>query len=243
MGMKPKVVVDGLPQLQRAFADDFQTKAADALASHNRFVVGLPGGSVASAFFPVLATVATDWTRVDIFWIDERAVPPDHPDSNYGAAAKLLLTPAGVPASRVHRMPGEMPDLEQAAAYAAAELASLAGDPPLLDLVLAGVGDDGHVASIFGGHARRTGTHTVIAVHNSPKPPLRRLTLTLDVLARAGAVFIAAFGESKSLVMRDALENDRATTPVAELLRRAGSSVVLLDPEAGRLLRDADSLS
>ena len=241
--MKPKVVVDGLPHLQRAFANDFQTRALDALAWRDRFIVGLPGGSVATAFFPLLATLAVDWTRVEIFWIDERAVPPDHPDSNYGAAAKLLLAPAGVPAARVHRMHGELPDLEQAAAQAAAELESLAGDPPILDLVLAGVGEDGHVASIFGDGARQTGTHTVMAVYNSPKPPLRRLTLTLDVLARAGAVFIAAFGESKAVVMREALEEDRATTPVAELLRRAVSSVVLLDREAGRLLRDEDSLS
>lgn len=241
--MKPRVVVDGLPQLQRTFAKDFQTAADGALTQRNRFIVGLPGGSAASAFLPVLATLAVDWTRIEIFWIDERAVPPDHPDSNYGAAAKLLLFPAGVPAARIHRMPGERPDIEQAAAHAAAELELVAGDPPVLDLVLVGVGEDGHVASIFGDGAGRTGSHTVIAVHDSPKPPLRRLTLTLDVLARARAVFIAAFGESKAAVMREALADNRATTPVAELLCRAVSSVVLLDREAGRLVRDEDSLS
>jgi 6-phosphogluconolactonase len=238
-----RVVVDDLIHLQRAFATEFQTRAADALARRNRFIVGLPGGSVAAAFFPVLATRTVDWTRVEIFWIDERAVPPDHPDSNYGTAAKLLLTPSGVPAARVHRMPGELPDLERAAADAAAELESIAGDPPVLDLVLAGVGEDGHVASIFGEGASRTSTPTVMAVYNSPKPPLRRLTLTLDVLARAEALIIAAFGESKAVVMREALEGRRSTTPVAELLRRAVSCVVLLDREAGRLLRDEDSLS
>ena len=109
----------------------------------------LPGGSVASAFFPTLAALAVDWTRIEMFWIDERAVPPDHPDSNYGLASRLLLVPARVPPARIHRMHGELPDLEQAARRAADELKSIAGDPPHLDLALVGVGEDGHVASIF----------------------------------------------------------------------------------------------
>ena len=77
--------------------------------------MALPGGSVASAFFPKLAALAVDWTRIEIFWIDERAVPPDHPDSNFALASKLLLVPARVPGARIHRMYGELPDLEQAA--------------------------------------------------------------------------------------------------------------------------------
>ncbi len=99
----------------------------------------------------MLATLAVDWTHIEIFWIDERAVPPDHPDSNYALASRLLLVPARVPAARIHRMHGELPDLDQAARRAADELKSIAGDPPHLDLALVGVGEDGHVASIFPG--------------------------------------------------------------------------------------------
>ena len=83
----------------------------------------------------------------------------------------------------------------------------------------------------------------IVAVHNSPKPPPRRLTFTLDVLSTAGLVLVAAFGASKAAVMRDALERGQATTPIAELLCRATAAVVLLDREAGALLEGRYSLS
>ena len=244
--MRPRVVIDDLAQLPHTFASEFQNSVMEVLARRGRFSVGLPGGSVASAFLPVLVPLAVDWTRIDVFWIDERALPPDHPDSNYGIASRLLLVPARVPASRIHRMRGELPELDEAARRAADELKSIAGDPPALDVVLAGVGEDGHVASIFPGRSAsgaKLEAQPIVAVYDSPKPPLRRLTLTLDVLSGARLVVVAAFGTSKAVVMRDALEGDRAATPIAELLRRAASSVVLLDREAGRLLRNEYSLS
>jgi len=213
------------------FAADFIVQAAEIIARRGRFVVALPGGSVATTFLPVLAGLAVDWAHIDLFWIDERAVPPDHPDSNYGMASRLLLTPARVPPPRIHRMQGELPELDQAARRASDELRSVAGDPPRLDLALVGVGEDGHVASIFPG-LRRAPVDPVIAVHDAPKPPARRLTMTLPVLADAGIVVVAAFGAAKAEAMRDAIgASDR--TPVARLLRDASSSLVLLDREAG----------
>jgi len=249
--MTPRVVVADISELQRTFAREFETRAVEVIARREKFIVGLPGGSVATTFFPILAGLAVDWTRIEIFWIDERAVPPDHPESNYGVASRLLLVPARVPAARIHRMHGELPELEQAARRAADELRSIAGDPPRLDLALVGVGDDGHVASIFAGGTglppsrEASADHRslgeggqpcptpVIAVYDSPKPPSRRLTLTLSVLAHADRVVVAAFGVSKAAVMRDALADRNSTTPVAGLLRAAPSSLVLLDREAG----------
>ena len=238
MGVTTRTVVDDVSHLQRTFAREFDTQAAEAIARRGRFIVGLPGGSVAAAFFPVLAALAVDWTRIEIFWSDERAVPPDHPDSNYGVASRLLLVPARVPAERIHRMHGELPELEQAARRAADELRSIAGDPPRLDLALVGAGEDGHVASIFPGlsgeaPSEMADPHPVIAVYNAPKPPSRRLTLTLSVLSRARLVVVGAFGASKATVMREALGDPSASTPVAALLSAAPSSLVLLDREAG----------
>ena len=242
--MSPRVFIDDPPRLLQTFAKEFETQAAEVIARREKFIVALPGGSVASAFFPTLAAAAVDWTRVEIFWVDERAVPPDHPDSNYALAARLLLAPAGVPARRIHRMHGELPDLDQAARRATDELKSIAGDPPHLDLAIVGVGDDGHVASIFprrpqsgagvsiAAH-RATGEQPVIAVHDAPKPPARRLTLTLSVLANASGVIAAAFGASKAEAIRGALQGKAPSTPIAELLARAPSSLVLLDREAG----------
>ena len=219
-------------------AKEFQTQAAEVMGRREKFIVALPGGSVATAFFPTLAALPIDWARIEIFWIDERAVPPDHPDSNFALASKLLLVPARVPAARVHRMYGELPDLEQAARRATDDLKLIAGDPPFIDFVVAGVGEDGHVASIFPGAASggidggSAALRPCRAVYDAPKPPPRRLTLTLPVLARAGFVVVAALGASKAAVMRGALHGSGVNTPVAELLRSA-SSLVLLDRDAG----------
>ena len=96
-------VTDDVAVLQRAFAEEFTAQAAEVIARRGRFIVALPGGSVATTFLPVLAGLTVDWPHIDLFWIDERAVPPDHPDSNYGIASRVLLTPARVPASRIRR--------------------------------------------------------------------------------------------------------------------------------------------
>jgi 6-phosphogluconolactonase len=253
--MTPRVVIGDLPELRKTLANEFQTHAVEVIARREKFIVALPGGSVAAAFFPALAALAIDWTRIDIFWIDERAVPPDHPDSNFALASRLLLVPARVPAARVHRMYGELPDLAQAARRATDDLKLIAGDPPHIDFVLAGVGEDGHVASIFpnrpgdqadsstglSAEARSAKVEArsakvdgpVIPVYDAPKPPPRRLTLTLPVLARAGLVVVAALGASKAAAMRAALHDTGAKTPAAELLRSASSSLVLLDRDAG----------
>ena len=234
--MNPRVFVDDLSQLRLTLAREFETQVMDVIARREKCIIALPGGSVASAFFPTLATLAVDWTRIEVFWIDERAVPPDHPDSNAGLASRLLLNPARVPAARIHRMHGELPDLDQAARRAIDDLKSIAGDPPHLDLAIVGVGDDGHVASIFGSGDAASGGGSeppVIAVYDSPKPPARRLTLTLPVLAGAGLVIAAAFGASKAEVVKGALEQSDSVTPVARLLRSARASLVLLDRAAG----------
>lgn len=246
--MNRRVVIGELDELRVVCSTEFQMQAADTIARRGRCILALTGGSVAPAFFPALATLPVDWWRTEIFWIDERAVPPDHPESNYALASKLLLTPARVPAARIHRMLGELPDLDQAARRASDELRSVAGDPPRLDIALLGVGADGHVASIFPGRSgarvdssavarsAKADPHgkvePVIAVYDSPKPPARRLTLAFPVLAGAGIVIVIALGATKAAVMRAALD-DSGDTPVAELLRHTASSLVLLDRAAG----------
>ena len=254
MGLRRRTVVGDLALLRRTLAATFETYAAEVIARREKCIVALPGGSVATAFFPTLAASAVDWARVEMFWIDERAVPPDHPDSNYAVASRLLLMPARVPLARIHRMPGELTELEQAARRAADELKSIAGDPPHLDLALVGVGDDGHVASIFASGMGVRGNSSaetrgvaapppVVPVYDSPKPPPRRLTMALSVLADAGLLVVAAVGASKAEAIKAALEGAGSTTPLARLLRSSADSLVLLDSEAGALIRPGDWLS
>ena len=224
-----EIVVDDIAALRQIVSSEILARSDEAIGRRGRFVLAVPGGSVASTFFPVLAGLHVDWAHADLFWIDERAVRPDHPDSNYALASSLLLQPAGVPPSRVHRMRGEL-DLEEAAQRASHELTTIAGDPPDLDVALVGVGEDGHVASIFnGGAGLERSPQAVIAVYDAPKPPPRRLTMTLPVIASAGRIIIAAFGPAKARIIHDALHDGGSATPVAALLRSAPSSIVLLD--------------
>jgi 6-phosphogluconolactonase len=235
--VNPEILIDNRIVLQRKLLSEFETRARSAIAERGAFIVALPGGSVATTFFPALATAAVDWTRTEFFWVDERAVPPEDSESNFALAQNLWLTVASIPRERIHRMHGEAHDLEEAARKAAAELTSIAGDPPRLDVALLGVGEDGHVASIFPGRDT-SDSHSnllVVAVYDAPKPPARRLSLGLRVLAGAERVVIAAVGRSKASAVRDALQA-RPETPLASLLNRARSSLLLLDRGAAELL-------
>src|SRR5262245_7589374 len=177
--MRPEVIVATREALAGVFVRRFEALARDSVALRGRFTCALPGGSVADAFFPALTHAAVDWTRVDLFWGDERAVPPSDPESNVGLARRLWLDHVALDPARVHPIHGEAPDLEAAAAAYARELAATIGGRPL-DLVLLGMGPEGHVCSLFPGHAvLDESVRAVVAVHDSPKPPPDRITMTL----------------------------------------------------------------
>ena len=232
--MALEVVVADTAALAERLVVDFEREAGRGIAERGRFAVAVPGGSVASMCFPALAGARADWRRVHVFWADERAVPPQDPESNYGIARALWLEPAHVPAANVHRMPADSTDLIAAAAMYERELTTVLGTPPRFDFVLLGVGPDGHIASLFPRHpaARVDETRLVAAVSDAPKPPPRRLTLTMPILVNAARVVVAAFGAEKADALHDALEGG-AATPVAELLRRTDRALVLADRAAG----------
>jgi 6-phosphogluconolactonase len=236
--MTPETLVDNTRALAEALAARLEEAGRAALSARGVFTLALPGGSVADTFFPRLARVPLDWSRTDFFWTDERAVPPSHPESNYGRARAAWLDPAGVPPARVHRMAADVPDPARSAADYEAELQRAAGSPPRLDLVLLGVGPDGHVCSLFPGHALLQETERWVAVvEDSPKPPARRLTLTLPVLAGAEQVLVVALGSGKAEVIRQAVQDARSALPVAIVARQARRVAFLLDPEAAGSLR------
>jgi 6-phosphogluconolactonase len=231
-----ETVVAPPAELARVFAERFARSAHAVQADGRAVSLVLPGGSVAETFFPVLARAAIDWTMVDVFWGDERAVPPGDPDSNYRLADELLLRRAAIDQSRVHRMLADAADLDASGRSYETELQRVLGDPPRFDIVLLGVGPDGHVCSLFPGHPALSATsQRVLAIIDSPKPPPRRLTLTLPALAGA-EIYIAAFGAAKSEVVREALRTPGSPLPVARAARLGRSAVFLLDDEAGKLL-------
>jgi 6-phosphogluconolactonase len=242
--VNPEIHVADRDELREWMARAFERAAAAAIAARGRFAVALPGGSSATEFFPRLAQCTIDWRRTDFFWSDERAVPADDPKSNSALAGRLWLRPAGVPPANWHRLPAELADLEAAARQSESELVGKLGDPPRLDLLWLGVGADGHVASLFPGHAQTAERQRfVAAVMGSPKPPARRLTLTLPAIAAARQVYVTALGKSKAAAIAEALHPAGSQSPLALALAAAPGAILLLDPAAARdLPREAPAV-
>jgi 6-phosphogluconolactonase len=230
------VVVDTHDRLTAELRDRIQQVSASAIAVRRRFTMAIAGGSVAEVLLPPLATSAVDWSKVDVFWCDERAVPPNDPESNYGSALDLLFAHAPASAATLHRMPADAFDLDAAAReYEAALRAASAGAP--LDLALIGAGLDGHICALFPGRpALEERERWVVAIEDSPKPPPRRLTLTLPVLEAARTLVLGIFGRDKAAMVKALLEQPNSQLPAARALRGNPNSVCLLDREAASLL-------
>jgi 6-phosphogluconolactonase len=224
-------------RLAAAFVARLESEARAALARHGRFALALTGGSVARAFLPALADADVDWRRTDLFWSDERAVPPEHPESNFGLARELWLDRAAVAPRGLHRLAGEVADLAAAAAAAAGELDAwlAAGPHASIDFALAGFGADGHLASLFPGHpALAERERRVVAVEGAPKPPPRRLTWTLAAFARVDLLVVAGWGVEKATAAHAALRGGGAArSPLALAARAAARRLFLLDEAAG----------
>ena len=231
--MRPEVHVAALAELVERLGSEVTREADRAYAGHLSFAMAIPGGSLV----PTLKNVSLDWERSHVFWVDERAAPPDSPDSNFGLAWKLWLEPAKANPAAVHRMPADNPDLNAAAIAYSGEIVRVLGPEPLLDVVLLGVGPDGHVASLFPGHPALSETRElVLPIVDSPKPPPRRLTLTMPILARAGRLIVMALGESKADVMGEAIHRADSSLPVSLVLRQSERALVLLDQDAAARL-------
>ncbi len=231
--MRPSsIVVEDQSQLPVVFSTWLKERLVSAVSEHGRASLALTGGSVADSFFPHIAQLDLDWSKVHFFWGDERAVPPDSSDSNFRAAQRLLFEPAQVPAACIHRMPADEGPLPEAADRYARMLTEQLGEPPKLDVALLGVGPDGHVCSLFPGHRLLEDPRWVADLSDSPKPPPERLTLTLGTLREARAIALAALGSSKSRVVRELLAAREAILPAARVLQTATSSVLFLDTQA-----------
>ena len=211
--------------------------AVDAAAASGKpFHVALSGGRVAGRFMAAAHVLGTArgarWDNVHFHWGDERCVPPDHADSNYKLAQSALLDPAGIDAARRHRLRGELPP-EEAARLAEVELArvtgTVSGSVPVLDLVFLGMGEDGHVASLFPGAPQSVVTSTgwVIPVIG-PKPPPQRLSLTFQVLAAAKEVWVLASGAGKEEALKESLRIG-GNTPLAQLLSLRSHTRIMTD--------------
>jgi 6-phosphogluconolactonase len=222
--MTPAAVAD---EVARAFAQLVRAQ----LDGQARFACAVPGGSVATVVFPVLARLRLPWHRVDVFLADERFVAPSSPDANARSAEVHLVSHIAGERPRLHLMPTEG-DPDDAARRAGEALCAVAGSPPVLDLVMLGVGPDGHVASLFPDRDDWTDRPDwVIAVHDAPKPPPTRLSLGLATLAAARAVWFVAFGAEKAAAVA-AARDPGSRLPAAIVARRSRTARWFLDAGA-----------
>ena len=228
-----------------AAADEFVRLADEAIADRGRFSAALAGGSTPKDLYHLLTTEdyrdELDWAQVHLFWGDERNVPPGHHDSNYGMVRQALLEHIAIPEANVHRMRGENDPLEAATEYHDQlerffhpVLAGL----PVFDLVLLGMGSDGHTVSLFPGDpALEEAQRWVAAVeHTRPPPPLvRRLTLTLPVINAARNVIFLVTGESKAEAVRRIFDSGEQL-PAGMVRPEQGRLVWMLDEAAAASL-------
>ena len=173
---------------------------ADAveLSAHRPFTLALSGGSTPKRLYQAMAkSPLFDWSQLELFFGDERAVPPDHADSNYRMAKEALL---GVPA-RLHRMEAERGDAEGYEQLLRSRLAAGSGGVPAFDLVLLGVGPDGHTASLFPGAPELDETARLVTMTQQPHLGVRRMSITLPVINAARRVWVLAAGAEKADVV------------------------------------------
>ncbi|WP_424214362.1 6-phosphogluconolactonase [Streptomyces sp. BI20] len=250
----PQVVVHRDTDLMaQATAARLITKIVDAQAARGSASVVLTGGRNGNALLKALGTApardAVDWTRLDLWWGDERFVPAADPERNHTQAREALLDAVPLDPARVHVMPAsdgpQGDDADAGAAAYAAELARAAapedrGGVPAFDVLMLGVGPDTHVASLFPEHpATRETERTVVGVHGAPKPPPTRISLTLPAINSAREVWLLAAGEDKAGAVALALGGGGGTQVPAAAVRGRARTLWLLDRSAAAKLPPA----
>lgn len=230
------VLADPMALAEEA-AERFAGAAAEALARAGRFTVALAGGTTPRLLYTLLAAEShrthIPWPRTHVLWGDERCVPPDHPESNYRMAHETLLRHLPIPPEQIHRMRGEDPDPERAAAEYEARLRTAfrgpAGSLPRVDLVLLGMGADGHTASLFPHTEALRETQRWVVRNHVPKLRADRLTLTAPAINGGSTILFLVAGDDKAPALQEVLEGptDPERLP-AQLIRPTDGHLVWL---------------
>lgn len=208
----------------------------------------LSGGSTPRVVYELLASPAyrkkIDWAHLHLFWGDERCVPPESPESNYRMAHQALLRDVPIPPHHVHRVRGELPPAEAARAYEL-ELRNVygmaGGGTPHLTIVLLGIGEDGHTASLFPGSSAVGETKRLVAETFVQRLTTWRVTMTFPLLNEADVMLFLVTGPAKAAIVRSVLRDERSDLPAARIVRRAGETFWYMDRDAATLLHDQEN--
>jgi len=238
-----KIITSDSKQLAVKGAKIFCNTAKKVIAAKNRFTVAISGGSTPRAMHRLLAQEPylsdIQWQNIHLFWVDERMVAFDHPDSNFGSAKKDFLNNILIPKDQVHPMPA-MSEPQEGASIYQKELQnffkSFESYDPEFDLIFLGIGKDGHVASLFPDQTSfEENKRWVISVKGG-QPDLFRLTLTYYVLNRAQRIFFLVSGKEKAPIIKTLFEKSQVQLPASKIRALNGEVTWLLDQEAASLL-------
>jgi len=238
--MKPKLrIFDDLETLSIHAANLFSVQATRSILERGQFLVALNGGGTPTRLFQLLATDFHDkveWAKVQVFWGDERCVPPNDPGSSYAQARELLLSRVPIPESNIHRIKGEFPPIKAAKEYSLLlkEYAFPPLDWPRFDLVYLGMGEDGHTASLFPGSPVNVSDAVLPVTAHYQDRPANRVTLTQLVFNRARMVVFMATGEKKASMLAEVL-SDRYNPelyPAQRIDPKDGELIWLVDDDA-----------
>lgn len=229
----------GKDALADAAAERIIAAFRTAMTARGSFNIALAGGSTPRLLYERLAqaprTLQLDWSRVNVFWSDERAVPLDHADSNYRLAREALQQ-LPIPKENVHPMYGHSADLGAAARlYERVIQSTVPGSPPRFDVILLGMGPDGHTASLFPHSPQLHAPSLVAATPAAPlEPHVERLTFTFDLINAAAAVFVLVAGADKAATVARVLEgpDDRQALPSQGIAPQNGDLYWMLDQDA-----------
>jgi 6-phosphogluconolactonase len=226
------------PALIGRAAEQFIKTAAQSIQEHGHFSVALSGGSTPRILYARLATLPVPWQNIHLFWGDERCVPPNHSYSNYLMTVENLLDHIAIPPENIHRIPGELPPEQAAEAYEQ-DLRAFFGTSPRFDLVLLGMGDDGHTASLFpGSPALAESARWAVATEHTipPLPLVPRVTLTFGVLnaARRVIFIVTGVGKAEKLAQIQGGEN---SLPAAQIQPTDGELLWIVDESAAGNLK------
>jgi len=226
--------------LARGAAEHFVARSGEAVARKGTFTVALSGGSTPKVLYQILASepfsAQVPWSKTHFFWSDERHVPPDHPDSNYRMTHEAMLSHVPVPESNVHRVHSENPNAgEVANEYEQTLLQLTKQTVPQLDLILLGLGPDGHTASIFPGSEVLHETQRLVAAPWVEQFNSYRITMTLPLLNNGASVLFLVSGAEKAEIVKAVIEGPK-TYPAQFIQPTHGQLLWMFDKDAASFL-------
>lgn len=239
-------IVANLDELSRRVAEEFISRTREAIQAKGFFTGVLSGGSTPKALYTLLANNRyldqVSWSKIHVFWGDERCVPSTHPESNFRMASDSLLSKVPIPKENIHRMPAEQEDHDRAAQEYEHMLKTFfrlkTGEYPRFDLVLLGMGDDGHTASLFPGTAALKETKRLVVANYIEKLHTYRLTLTAPVINYASNIMFLISGEPKASILKEVVEGayEPSRLPTQLIQPVEGRLIFLVDRTAASKL-------